>query len=1540
MAKLLKIVSRILGGILEWILVIVIFIAFAVRTSAVQTYIGRLATDFLSKEMDAEFRIGKVDIYFFDRVALDDVFVRDQKGDTLASLESIKVQLSLLNLSANKIVLKNITLKEGRVGIDRDSLTGDYNYWFITDYFDSGTKTKKKKEPTDLTIRSLDIENVHLTYNDYRKTYNEFGIDYDHLDLRNVVLHAKDFSIRGKNYAFVVDHLSAKEKCGLDLKRLSTGCVIGEKGIFLSDLKINTFHSRLFAKKFNLVMDGLSRINAFEDSVTFDARIDSSIVNMYDVSLFAPALKGMRQKIWLQASLSQKVKDLKISDIDLRTGKKTIIRGNLLLPDFRAMEGSYLRENLEYAYIDLEDLQALRLPDNAAQQFLSFAPMISRLGYVEVKKTNLTGYYKEFVLSSQQIRTQLGTVHIDNGLLFTELKEGGYAFERSKNSNYDVYVDSFNLGKFIDDPMFGNVKGSLFVNGVVGQEDIIRLNELSGEIATVGFNDYNYSNISVTQGSYIDNVFEAKVAINDPHLELTFDGSIDLNNGQNLQFNVDIPKADLGQLNFVKSDSALLVTSFAIDLRGHNLSDYSGTIALERTTYQQDSNSLSIPQLNLSVKRNTYSDVFHITSGVAEIELTGKIDPKTIAASVNNSLVPYLSAYLKPMPFPSKGRDNNFFDLSVTVGHPEEVLALFAPGLEISSGSTILAHYDASRKEFSTDINSGEIRYNDILVRNLIVNQSALNGVAQAEIDAVYFELNDSLYVNALNVDMNGSDNVYNTQLKWNENMADPAFFSWNMQFAPNAVNVDLKPSYFSVKGQAWDIMNSAKISYSSTDISADANGILKPFAERKIAISHLVLERDVQFIAINGVLSDNEADELSINLNDLHLQEFSAFIDPNLDIAGNVSGDVRIATPFKAFRIDGDLDVKELVINKDPIGDVQAHGKWDAEKERVVLNGDLAYLKNETFDFEGDYYPKRKDDNINFKLDFKGMDMSFANAFIDPQVVRDIRGKLKGTIMVTGNAQSPTIDGKLNLENGNVKVELLGANFHLNGPIIFNGAENAFFIDDMPVLDDEGHRARLNASIFHENYSNWNCDLGFVIEDDKFLVLNTKYKEGTIYYGRAYVTGTANINFSDALTEILVDVKTEEGTFIDIPMYGNSEIKEGDFITFEKSGQQIVDAVKPEIDLSGVDLNLNFDVTNDAQLKLIFNDKTEDQVIVHGDGDIGITINSQNDLAMSGTYVVKDGVYNFAMGPVKKDFIIQEGGSIRWTKEPYNAALDLKTYKKVMANIADVGITEIDPRTSSNQEIYCILALSQTLDDPLITLNIEAPKATESGKAVIARIKSDKDELQKQFFSLLLLNKFVPLNGSASASGGFADVITNQINAFLGNNISALQLQVAYGSSETQQSESYEVTAQKAFGQGDSFVLRTTFGVSNSSSEAAQAQNQLIGDMSLEYLINKDGTFRVNIFNESNDNSILQDKSQGAFTQGVGLHYQEDFNTAEDFKLLQFVLDLFRKEKKIQFTSRRKLVKVNEEVPEKEPDPESPAILTDPEESEGEPLP
>ena len=245
-------------------------------------------------------------------------------------------------------------------------------------------------------------------------------------------------------------------------------------------------------------------------------------------------------------------------------------------------------------------------------------------------------------------------------------------------------------------------------------------------INSCGFNGYTYSNITVSKGSYIDKVFEAHIVVDDPHLNLTYDGSIDLNKGrESFEFEVQMPKADLGLLHFTDNATTSLITDFSINIKGTDLSNYNGSISLQSFAYHEDSNAIVIPNMEMTLVRGITKDRVEIRSGVADVTVSGKVSTKFIDESINNMLSKPLSAYFQYKPFPAKTRDNSFFDLEVDVFNASEVLRVFAPDLAISSGTNLIVHYDAVKQEDSIYLESGEIMYDSIIVKNLKLNQFA-----------------------------------------------------------------------------------------------------------------------------------------------------------------------------------------------------------------------------------------------------------------------------------------------------------------------------------------------------------------------------------------------------------------------------------------------------------------------------------------------------------------------------------------------------------------------------------------------------------------------------------------------------------------------------------------------------------------------------------------------------------------------------------------------------------------------------------------------
>ena len=1517
MAKVLKILGRIVGISFEWVLLVLILFAFAIRTSQFQTYLGSLATNFLSKELKTELRIGKIDIVFFDKIYLKDVFVRDLHGDTLASLNQIMVRVKNFDLGGEYVNLNSVNLLKGRVGIERDTITGNYNYEFIADYFSGKKSSKPKSDPPKVTVDNVNIEWVTISYDDNRKGRNTYGMDYDHLKFNNVILHIADFKEDKGVVAFQVKHLQTQEKSGFWLKRLFANAVIDpHKGILLSGVQINTSRSTIYASKLNMLMSSLKGINEFVDSVSFDAVIDSSRVSFWDISQFGTALEGMNEMVSLSAVVTKKVKDLKIDNLDLRFGTRSVLRGNYSLPDFRNLSASNFNQQVDYALIDFSDVEKIRLPKDSGKRRMDFDEMIDRLQYAEIRNTTVKGSVDKFALKSDKLQSILGSVQLDNEITFTKLKEGGYAFDRTKGEHYDIVIDSFNLAGFLDNPTFGNVVGQVYLSGVVGQQDMIRLETLEGEITRFRFNDYNYSNIFVTNGSFINNILDADLNVDDPNLQLAFNGSIDVSKVQHFNFKVAVEKANLGNLNFVKDPESSFVGNLDLDLRGNSLETYEGLINANSIEFVDQGKKMALPDLSLYIERNPENDRFELRSAIVDADLNGKINFKTIPIAVNNGLSDAFPSYFSPKPFPKGLESKDHFEMNATIKNSQEFLDIFVPKLEIAYGTIVKVELDSRVHHQMLDIQSSKISYeklmndkSDAYLTNVVLHQEFTKGTGTLTLNAGKTQLRDSLDVENIQLSMDGTKNVFKTDLIWNKDVPNTSDFDFVIDVREEGeFDIQVQPSYFSVKNNRWDIKNTGQIVYK----------------DKNFEIKDLKLERENQFLAVNGVLSENPEDYLTIKANELHVEEFSSLLGIGVKMEGSLDGTARLATPFTNIKVDGDFVLNDFFLQGEEVGDVHLNGIWIDLEKKIILNGDLKYKDLQTFDFNGYVLPMKKEDNINFDLEFKEMDLSFANAFMDPEVISDISGTLKGVIQAKGSFDEPEITGNLQLKKGGLRVGILGTHYSLGGPLKFDG-ENDGIYGAFPILDDDGNTAYAMTTIFHNNFKDFSMSFDITFDESvsgfrdpvskrplsptkKFMVMNTGEREGIAYYGKAYATGTASILIEKGNTEINVNARTEKGTEVNLPLYGAKEIKEFDFIDFNTDS---VDVDK-KIDLTGVDLKMNIEATPEAKIKLILNNQTNEAIEATGRGTIQLGIDKQNHMSMSGQYVISSGKYLFVLNPLKKEFQIDEGSSITWNGTPDNASLNIKAYYRVNASLDELNPDQIGGSAETRSEVRCVLLIGQTLSNPSITLDIEVPNVSESGKAVLSKIRSDDDELQKQFFSLLAFNRFSGTGGNGNGSyGGVAEVITQQLNNAFDQLSKDMKINVGYNDNTVTGDKNYQIGLQRAYGAKQNIILKTSLGVSNNTTTGA-AQNSLIGSFNLEYLINADGTFRVSIFNESNDRGILSNKDKGEFTQGIGLHYEETFNNVSESRIIEFFANLFRKKNKVNNSKRKNRVPVD----------------------------
>lgn len=1487
----------------EWTFILIILAAFLIRTSLVQTYIAQKAADYLSKELKAEVSIEEVAITFFDEVALDNLLIKDQQGDTLIYSQTTFATINIIDLKKKQYALTSASLENAYIHIQRDT-SGVFNHAFIKEYFVS---KPPKENKIQFQLASGEIKKSRFQYDDHRREERDYGIDYWHLDIRDIDGALSDFKIVKDVITGHVDYISMKEKSGLELKNLMTSAEVSPRGILLSDVEITTKNSTVKSPSFNMLSNDYEDFKYFVDSVSMDGVIANSHLQLAEVSLFGTALKGMNDIVRVTGRVKNKVSNLKIDDLELKFKERTVVKGDISIPDYRKFESNFFHEVIQYAYVDIKELESLKLPEKASTEYLELNERVKRLGHIEAENLRLDGFISQFVISSDNLITSLGSAQLNNGIMFTKNeRNNSYMFERSEASNYDVKITEFNLGKLLKDERIGLVDGIFFLTGEAKSASDIKFTEITGDVNRFDYLGYSYEKIAIVEGNYIGNIFTGKIDVKDDNLDLTYDGYIDFNGNQHMKFTVDLANAILDHLGLSKKE-AQIKSRFSIDLTGKSTADFNGLITLEGFDLFANGKHVNVPDLILDIQRGPINDVFDIRSSLGDIKIEGKVDFNYLIDDFKYQISQIFPSLYQDTKKKRERRKKDKFTYEIFVKKLNDLMAVFVPDFKIAPGTVIKGNYFGESSNFVMNVNSSEISYQDIKAHkvNILQLMDSNNIMANYQIDD--FEYNETTHFRDVQFSGNGSNKKMSSMLSWEQGTPTASSLSWVTEIKDiDHFNFALDPSYFHVKGKRWDIVNASKLS-----IEGDT-----------VAVDDFKLQRDEQFISINGQMSNEDRHRLNFEIFELDLNEIAWVFTSDHKMEGKINGWGFLSNPISNFYYLGDANIANLIIDDNEVGDIFVQSSWNNDNQSVFMTGDLIFQNSQTFNFEGDYYMERKENSLDINLNFDYMDIQFANAFMDPDVLNEIRGLIDGQLHVAGTPEEPVLDGVVDLKGGSALVTFLGTHFIAEGPIEVD--KYGFYINNIPVYDEDGNAGSLVGSVYHENFDDFNFDLQFDLENDainkdplhpwkpkkldKFLVMNTPYDPDFTYYGRAYCTGEANIfGYTDNL-EITVNMKTADGTWLNIPMYGVGEIDEGENFIIFKEDLVNKDSIVPIFDMTGVQLDLNVEVTPKAEVKIIFNEDIGDEITSHGTGNLTMDVDNFGHISMEGTYTVTTGMYNFAMGPIRQKFYIEEGGTMTWTGDPYDADINLRSYYRTYANIADLGADQFNTGSNSHQLILCYLDLQESLLKPAISFDLQAPQANDISKSLIARVKSDEDELNRQFFSLLLWRKFQPLTGTYSADQSAAlDLVANQINSLLSMVSKEYKMNVNLDQDQLTGDNIYEFGVSKGF-LDNRLIISGSFGVENKKISESSKENTFIGDVNAEYVLNEEGTFRVNIFNESTDKTVIYDAvDQGLFTQGAGLTYKEDFNNIKDFMLIQSFLNIFREKDKRVYSRKRK---------------------------------
>ncbi len=1491
-------ITRILWKtILFSLLIIVVFaggLYAALQAESFQTWAAKKLTEYLSKELNAKIEIKRVSISFVSNVTLEEVFVSDKHNDTLVYGKNITVDVSGFNYKAHRLNLDKVDLTDVKVKLLKYKNEDNWNFQYLADYFASKDTTKNDTTPSPwkITYGELKLNNVDFTYHLLRDTDRVVhNMNYNNIHVSHVFASLTDIDFKGDTIYAQINNLSAKEQCGMTIRNLTTKAKVSPVELRCDSLTLKTENSYVKGKlKFKY--DQWSDYEDFINKVYIRGNLkDSTYLNFKDIAYFAEELNGFNEVLVLKGKIRGYVNDLSGTNMTLSYRSNTQFIGDIGITGLPDIDKAYIHFDAEKLATSKADLEKFPIPPFDHPTYLKLPKEVGKLGVISYKG-KFDGFLNNFAT--------YGTFKTDVGSLKTDLQLDNTSKSKIVQYSGSISSTSFDLSKlFPDVKSVGPVSLSTKIKGKGFTKKELDAT-FDGVVQSIVYNRYQYKNVKI-DGSFKNQIFEGNVVSKDTNANFDFNGTIDfVDKVPKMDFISTINNFDLDKTNFSTSQlNGRLSSQILIKLNGDNIDNLSGQINFDNTIYRTAEKTYTLSSFNLEMDQATSVKNIKLTSNIANIRLSGRYNLTTLPDAFSQYLNEYFPTFVKTN---TRHIYSDKADLKIRIKNFSVVKELFLKDLMISPKSLVEASFDASINYLNLKSNSDLIDYSGIKFKDNTININSLPHGVSFAYGATAINVSDSFAFRNPSLEFIANDKTTNFNLNW-DNQSKPnnaGIVDGQILFDNTTATILFDKIKYVIEDSTWQIVKTNPIVI-DTSFS--------------VVINSLTFYNQNQLITIDGKLSKNNNDKLDIFIQNFKLSQLNPFLeDAKMTVDGSLTGNTNIYGIFGKTIVSSQINFKDLKLNNKLIGNGEINSEYNPEKEYVNINGFSAFAKDfdgnllKNIEFQGYYFPKKKEESLDITFKAEPLDLSLLQPFLDGILTFKV-GFLNGSGKITGTPDNPQINAKLKFFKCVMVVDFLNVQYTISGNVDIMPKQINF--ENLEVRDKMGNSGSVYGNIFHNNFKDIRID--FDINTNKLMVLNTTAANNPSYYGTAYASGNAGIyGFLDDI-KMELNMKTNGGTYFYIPLNGPAEIGNNDFIRFVTK-----DTVKTVVKnaKSNFSLDFNLEATKDAEIQLIFDEKSGDIIKARGDGILNMKINSKGKFDMYGDYVLSTGDYLFTLEDfVTKKFEIQKGSSIKWNGNVYKANIDIVANYKQRASIKPLFPNDSTNNYNKRFPVDCKLYMKDKLTSPDISFGIELPTIDETTRSAIKSILSDENELNRQVFSLLLLRSFVTpvaLAGSGGISAGGAaaatgsEMLSNKMSNWLNGVTKDIDIGVNYRPGGTLSNDELDLALSKQLF-NNRLSIDGNFGVANNNGTSSAPTNNpttnksnnssnLIGDVTLEYKLSESGKYRVKVFNRSNDNTEAA-TSGGPFTQGLGVFYREEYeNLGELYR--RYIAKVKRKKK------------------------------------------
>lgn len=1259
----------------------------------------------------------------------------------------------------------------------------------------------------------------------------------------------------------------------MNIEKLRTNFTYTTHGVQLKKLYLKTEHT-LVQNEITVQYTSLEALKANPGILGINANMEKSRVAFKDILLFAPDLiqipffKNNSNAIAnINGRIVGKLNDLIFPNLDVAGigSSSVLVSGRIIgLPD---AEKAWYNLNIKKLQVSPQDIE--KIVDKGT------IPTDIQLPQNIIIKGTFKGKLNNFN-TNLAVNSSFGNAKVKTSF-----------DNRIKNKEkYDgvAELNNFDLGKLIKDSSVGKITMKANVKGT-GLNPKTATANVDGFMQKGVYNNYVYQNLAL-KGKIINGRYNANAKINDPNLEfdLVSNGTFNATYPQvNVKMNVAI--ADLQKLNF--NDTPLKFRGqFDAKMTSADIDYLNGTITGNNLLLVNEKGRFPLDSINIIATATAEKNTLKIQSQFLKADVSGKYQLSQVTTAITNSIDKYydISSSTKKKTKPQH------FDFNVSVSNDPIVMELFSEikqlepinisGRYNSINDTIVLNASIPKLVYGANtISNGVVKINTI--DNALVYSTTISEIQNAD-----FRLPNTLLEGKV------SDNVMTYKLQLRDDKAkDQYVVAGTLKTINGDTEIHLLPQDLLLNYEKWTLSENNIIRFDNNGIYAN---------DFKLQNGNSVIALQSKFESANA--------PLVIRFSDFSIETLSHMVQKEaLAFGGIINGEATIENMNTKPIFVSDLAIKNFTFKKEIVGDIS-----------LKVNNKIAntYAIETTLTGQGndvtiDGIYQNSNQSFDLNLNLNQLNLASIQPFTVEQLTKS-SGHVSGKFKVKGTVDQPKIIGDLQFHNGALTVTKLNSAFELlNDKITFT--EEGLEFKNFSLSDSEKNTLRLRGKIDTPNYRDYAFNLR--VNADNFKVTNSTAKDNDLYYGKLFVD--TNLRIKGDLNKPIIDgsIKVNKNTELTIVLpqsdpsiadrEGIVEFVDQDATPIDKKLIIASDSIS-QTQFKGMNVSVNIEVDKEAELTMVIDKGNGDYLKLKGEAQLTGGIDESGKTTLTGRYELKEGTYEMTFNFLKRKFEIRDGSYILWTGEPTTADINITAVYKTQTapiDLLDDQLGNVSPtvRNTYKQRIpfETHLKMKGELLKPEISFDIILPEGNynvsseivSNTRTKLEQLRQQPEELNKQVFALLLLNRFIGENPFANESGLGAETLarqsvsklmSQQLNNLAGNLIKGVELDFDLESSDDYTTGARENRTDLNVGVSKRLLndklkvtVGSSFGIEGPEQTNRETTN-IAGDVSLDYQLSKDGRYMLRAYRKNEYQVALQGQ---IIETGVAFIITMDYN-------------------------------------------------------------